>query len=341
MAIVNIHRKGTDVYRTVIVLLVMVGLMFTGCATPKIKLFSDASDPLKEYTLEGKGKGKILLVPVIGVISEDPDEGLFRTHPSLMQEVVSQLRRAEKNGDINAVVLKVDSPGGSVTASDILYHEISAFKKRTGIKVVVSMMNVAASGGYYISLPADHIVAHPTTLTGSVGVILLQPKVLGLMEKIGVSVEINKSGANKDMGSMFRQRTDEEQVLFQDLIAQLAERFIDLTAHHRKLDAVALEKVATARVFMAREALALNLVDSVGYISDAVTVAKGLAGLKKDAKVVVYRRKRHADDNFYNNTSMLTPGQWSSFPGLATDRLSGTLLRSGFYYLWAAQADLH
>lgn len=326
-------------HRTVIVTLVIIGLMVAGCAGPNIKLFSDASDPLKEYTLEGKGKGKVLLVPVVGVISQDPNEGLLRTHPSLVQEVVSQLRRAEKNGDINAIVLKIDSPGGSVTASDILYHEIDTFKKRTGAKVVVSMMNVAASGGYYISLPADSILAHPTTLTGSVGVILLQPKVIGLMEKIGVSVEVNKSGANKDMGSMFRQRTGEEQALFKNLISQLAKRFLDLTATHRQLDARTLEKVATARVFLAQEALALGLVDGVGYLNDAIAVARNLAGLTDDAKVVVYRRKRYADDNFYNNTTMATPGQRPLTLGWTADSISETVLRSGFYYLWTAQTN--
>jgi protease-4 len=320
--------------------LVMVSLCVAGCATPSIKLFSDVSDPLKEYTLEGTGKGKVLLVPIVGVISDEPNEGLLRTRPSLVQEVVSQLRRAEKNGDINAVVLKIDSPGGSVTASDILYHEISAFKKRTGATVVVSMMNVAASGGYYISLPADRIVAHPTTLTGSIGVIFLQPKVMGLMDKIGVSVEVDKSGTNKDMGSMFRQRTTEEQALFQALIGQLAERFLDLTAEHRPLDAASMEKVATARVFLAQEALSLKLVDDIGYLSDAVTAARQLAGLTDNAKLVVYRRKRHADDNFYNNTAMYAPKQTPVSLSWSPDRFTESMLRSGFHYLWTASPGL-
>ena len=93
------------------------------------------------------------------------------------------MRLAEKDEKVKAVLLKIDSPGGSSTASDILYHEIVAFKERTGKKVVVCMMNIAASGGYYVALPADMIMAHPTTVTGSVGVILIRPEVSQLMEK--------------------------------------------------------------------------------------------------------------------------------------------------------------
>ena len=106
--------------------------------------------------------------------------------PSQVQEVVSRLRRAEKDEEVKAVLLEINSPGGSITASDILYHEIMDFKERTGARVVAALMDVAASGGYYIALPADRIIAHPTTITGSVGVILVQPKVTGLMDKLGL-----------------------------------------------------------------------------------------------------------------------------------------------------------
>jgi len=133
----------------------------TGCTAPKIRLFLSQADPLREFILEGKSEPKILVVPIRGIISNTPKEGFIRTRPSILQEVVSQLRRAEEDENIKAVILKIDSPGGSVTASDILYNEIAAFKKRTQAKVVVAMMGLAASGGYYIALPADYILAHP------------------------------------------------------------------------------------------------------------------------------------------------------------------------------------
>ncbi|MGD8211064.1 MAG: S49 family peptidase, partial [Desulfobacterales bacterium] len=142
-------------------------LLSIGCTAPKIRLFPSQADPLQEFTLEGEAQHKILVIPVRGIISNATREGFIRTRPSMVQEVVSQLRLAEKDKNIKAVIFKIDSPGGSVTASDILYNEITSFKKRTGAKVVVAMMGLTASGGYYISLPADYILAHPTTITGS------------------------------------------------------------------------------------------------------------------------------------------------------------------------------
>ena len=128
-------------------------LVLTGCSLPKLSLFPEAG-PLKEVTLEGTGDQKILVLTINGAISDQPKEKLLRTRPSMVQELVSHLQRAEKDTQIKALLLKVNSPGGPVTASDILYHEISGYKERTGVKVIVSMMDVAASGGYYLSLPA-------------------------------------------------------------------------------------------------------------------------------------------------------------------------------------------
>ena len=307
----------------------------TGCTAPKIRLFPSQADPLREFTLEGKSEPKILVVPIRGVISNAPKEGFIRTRPSIVQEVVSQLRRAEEDEKIKAVILTIDSPGGSVTASDILYSEIAAFKNRTGAKVVVAMMGVAASGGYYIALPADYILAHPTTLTGSIGVIFARPKVTGLMQKIGVAVEVNKSGADKDMGSPFRQTSAAEEKIFQDLTDRLGVRFVDLVARHRKLEPEVVAQISTARVYLANEALELGLVDEIGYLENAVRQAKKLAGLAEDAKVVVYRRTEYPDDNIYNTSTRYGgDGKLS----LISMELPGSLnhIQTGFYYLWPA-----
>ena len=145
--------------RFLLITISITAFIITGCA-PQFKLFSDETAPLREFTLEGGKPGKILVLPVRGFISDQPRKEFIRVKPSMVQEIVSQLRRAEKDRDIKAVVLKVDSPGGATTASDILYHEILTYKNRTNVKVIVSMMNVATSGAYYISLPADHIIAY-------------------------------------------------------------------------------------------------------------------------------------------------------------------------------------
>lgn len=320
-------------FRSIIfIVLISVGLMICGCTTPRITLFGDDSIPLKEYTLQGKAEGKVLLIPVKGIISDETKRDFLRSKPGMVQEIVSQLRKAEKDSAVRTVVLKIDSPGGSVTASDVLYHEISAFKKRTGKKIVVAMMNITASGGYYMALPADVIFAHPTTVTGSIGVVFLQPKVTGLMKKIGVEVDVNKSGKNKDMGSPFRPTTAEEKQIIQELIDKLGKRFLDLVARHRMLDKIRLSKISTARLYLADEAQRLGLVDRIGYISDAMLEAKRLGGLPPDAKVVVYRRIRFPDDNLYN-TRITGSGAGPALVDIDF-AIPLTNMPTGFYYLW-------
>ncbi len=313
---------------------ILFALIAAGCTAPKIRLYPSAADPLKEFTIRGEDKDKLLVIPIRGIISDAPNQQFFRTMPSMVQEIVSQLRLAEKDDDIKAILLKIDSPGGSVIASDILYNEIVEFKNRTGIKVVVAMMGVAASGGYYISLPADVIVAHPATITGSIGVIFYRPKVTGLMRKIGVDVEVNKSGINKDMASPFRKATEEEEKILQSLTDQLGQLFIDKLVHHRKLDQNQLAEISTARIFLANEALELGLVDKVGYIGSAVEEAKKIAGLSEDAKIIVYRRTEYPDDNLYNTSTTRLEGRGISL--ISLDFLGAmTGLQTGFYYLWA------
>ncbi len=316
------------------VLLIAAAYVVGGCGGLKIKLGTDAKDPLKEYTLDGKGPGKVLIVPVRGFISDAPKKSVLGERPGMVQEVVAHLRKAEKDDDIRAVLLQINSPGGSITASDILYYELMRFKERTKAKLVAVCMDVAASGGYYVSLPADRIVAHPTTITGSIGVIFITPKVIGLMEKLGIAVEVNKSGKEKDIGSPFRQSTPEEQKIFQRLTDQMALRFLDLVARHRPVEPVLLSAIASARIYSADEALQLKLVDRIGYMSDAIADAKELAGLPQHAKVVVYRRSEYANDNQYNMSSALYSGGSLSLIDVNLPEILPALT-PGLYYLWA------
>jgi protease-4 len=315
------------------IILVATAFFANGCAAPKLKLFSDATDPLQEFTLQGIEKGKVLVIPIRGIISDAPRNWFPGARPSMVQEIVSQLRLAEKGEEVRTILLKIDSPGGSITATDVLYQEIMAFKKRTGVKVVVAMMDVAASGSYYISLPADFILAHPTTVTGSVGAMFMWPQLTGVMEKIGLDVKVAKSGQNKDMGSPFRQTTEEEEKILQELTDELGRRFVSLVAKHRKLDQKALADISTGRVYIANEALQLGLVDKIGYLSDAVGKAKKLSGLSEDTKIVVYRRTEYPDDNLYNTATTQYSGSKLALIELGLPE-SMTSLRTGFYYLW-------
>ena len=311
---------------------IIVLVLLTACATPRIKLFTDAAEPLSEYTLEGRAPESVLLISVQGTISDTPQRGLVRSSPSTVEQIASQLKKAEKDERIKAVLFKVNSAGGTIMASDILYHEISSYRDRTGAKIIVSMMDVAASGAYYLSLPADLIMAHPTTITGSVGVIFLRPKVSGLMDKIGLGVDVTKFGKNKDMGSPFRDSTEEEKNIMQNVVNDFGERFIRLVQKHRKLKEPAMGEITTARIFTADEALKWGLIDKIGYLSDAVTEAKKLAGLAEDARVVVYRREKFPDDNYYN----VAGAAWGNehLPVINIALPDSFNLPAGFYYLW-------
>lgn len=320
------------------VLLLCFFPLLTACGGIKLKIGTGTEDPLKEYTIEGKGSEKVLVIPIKGFLSDTSETSILSSKPGTVQEVVSQLRLAGKDSGIKALVLEINSPGGSTTSSDMLYHEIMAFKERRQVPIVAVFMDVAASGGYYVALPADRIIAHPTTVTGSVGVVLIQPRVAGLMDKIGVAVDVTKSGREKDIGSPFRPATPEEQKIFQDLIDGLAGRFYGLVEKHRTVSANALASIKNARIYLPEDALKLGLIDRLGYLSDALDEARSLAKLRGDAKVIVYRRARYPNDNLYNMSTSLEGSSPVSLIDLRLRELVPTL-SPGFYYLWMGPSD--
>jgi protease-4 len=308
-------------------------VLAVGCSGPTLKLFSDATFPLKEYTLQGKGAEKILVIHVQGILTNSPRSKVMRSLPSPVQEVVAHIQKAAEDSAIKAVILNINTPGGTTTASDILYHELMAYKRQQKVPVVSAMMDVAASGGYYIALASDKIVAHPTSVTGSVGVVMLQPKVFGLMDKIGLEMEVSKSGDNKDMGSPFRENTINEQRILQDITDDLGERFVALVAQHRDVSAENLRHIATGRVFLAQEAFDLGMVDQVGYLQDAIQLAREMGQLPENPRIVTYRRTKYPDDNLYNPSTMQVPGKATALFDLGLD-VYVPPLRAGFYYLW-------
>ena len=314
------------------IILLLILILTSACGGPRIKLFSDATEPLKEFTLEGRGSDKILLIPMHGIITDTPKERFLAQSQSMVERVVSQLNKAEKDDHIKAVLFEINSPGGTITASDILYHEISSFKDRTRKKIAVSMMDLATSGAYYVSLPADLVTAHPTTVTGSVGVLFLQPKITGLMEKIGLSVDVKKFGKNKDMGTPFRESSEEEQRFMQKSVDDMGGRFIRLVQKHRKPKEQAMAEIATARVFLADDALKLGLVDKVCYLRDTIQESKKLAGIAADARVVVYRRTEFSEDNYYNTSNAASEGLNIQAFNVELSEIFG--LKTGFYYIW-------
>lgn len=285
---------------------------------------------LEEHQVSGLGKDKVLLVDVSGVISSEDKES-FYTYPSMIATIKEELTRASRDEAVKAVVLRINTPGGTVTASDIIYHELKQFKAARNLPVIASIMDIGASGGYYIASAADRIMAHPSTVTGSIGVIMLTVNARGLLEKVGVEANAVTSGPRKDMGSPFRAMTSEERAIFQGLIDSFYQRFLTVVQEGRPgLQMEQIKKLADGRIYTGEQAKVAGLVDEIGYLEDAIEAAKKKAGLTQ-ARVVTYRRPGDYSNNIY--TKLMAPGPLAGLGNL--DLLS--FVRGGtpqFMYLW-------
>ena len=300
-----------------------------GCASFH---FGPSMKPLKEKVIMGKGSDKVLLMDIQGLISNKEERSLtgFPVKMGMVERVREILMKAEEDDDIKALLVRINSPGGTVTSSDIIYHEIKAFKEKKKIKVYVSILDLAASGGYYIAMAADSIMSHPTSLTGSIGVIALKVNVEGLMEKIGVDWEIIKSAEKKDFLSPLRPLTAEEKNLFQFTIDSFHNRFVEVIAQNRPdLDLAQVKPLADGRVYNAKQALDAKLIDHIGYLDDTLDLIKKELGLS-DVKVVTYHRPGDYKSSLYSSLpASPTINLLNIDLGLNLDKIS-----PHFMYLW-------
>jgi len=231
----------------------------------------------EEY-VSGNGPDKVAVVPVEGVIAP-ADDPLGVTVPTSTPEgLADALRQAAQDTSVVAVVLEINSPGGGVTASDEMHQSILDFKKNTGKPVVVSMGDTTASGGYYISTAAERIFAHETTLTGSLGVIILLPNFAEAADKYGIRRVVIKSGKYKDMGSAFRKMTPEERDIFPSIVDDLYSEFVDVISEGRGIPEERVREIADGRIYSGLQAKKLGLVDSFGNLDEAAATAGRLAG---------------------------------------------------------------
>src|SRR6266542_2771434 len=229
MGVIIVEREGrcyTAAMRHHIAAILSATLALAGCTLVSIDL-QQRFHPLVEETVEGSGTAKVLLLDLSGVLSEETVSFSIGAPPPrvpLLARVQEELRKAEEDSRIKALIVRINSPGGTITASDILYREIHEFKVRRKIPVIAAIMDVGASGGYYAALAAATIFAHPTTVTGSIGVVMLTVNAQGLMEKIGVAPLAIKSGAMKDAGSPFRALNPEDRVAYLDEVVEMAKK---------------------------------------------------------------------------------------------------------------------
>jgi protease-4 len=248
---------------------------------------------------------RIAVVPIKGVITDS-------------KSVVDQLKKYCKDDQVKAIILRIDSPGGGTAASQEIYREV--LKTSSQKKVVASMGNVAASGGYYVALGANKIVANPASLTGSIGVIMELPNFKELLQKIGVSREAIKSGRFKDIGSPVRDLKPEERSLLEGVIKNVHQQFVEVVIKGRKLSRERVVEIADGRIFTGEQAKALGLVDELGGFEDAVELAKKMAGLKGEVKLIFPEKKRFSVWDFIFSKMMGEISQ-SLQPAWPTDQL--------------------
>jgi protease-4 len=220
---------------------------------------------------------KVGIIPIEGIIGDS-------------EELIEQIREFADDGRIKAVVLRIDSPGGGVAASQEIYQAVRELKKKK--KVVASMGSVAASGGYMIAVAADRIVANPGSITGSISAVMHYANVEELMKKVGVRSSVVKSGKFKDIGSPTREMTAEEKSLLQAIVDDIYDQFVRTIAENRKLPLQKVLALSDGRIFSGRQAKDLGLVDDLGGLQDAVLLAGKLSGMEGSPEIVRGMKKK-------------------------------------------------
>jgi len=323
---------------------IVVLVLVAGCGTPSFLITPVAnSNILDEQELQAGswGGGKVVIIPVEGVIANARMGGLLQPTENVLSLFTQELEKAAADPEVKAVVLRVNSPGGTVTASDAMYQLLKRFRAHTGKPVVASAQEVAASGAYYVSCGADKIVAQPSSLVGSIGVIFETLEFEGTLQKIGVSAGAIKSGSLKDMGSPFRSMKPSEREVFQSMVEEDFAGFIKIVTDNRpnvEKPVSDLTQYAesnyggtySGRVWSGRKAMELGLVDQLGLLEDAVALAKQLAGAPR-AGTVMYMRPYGYGGSIYASNVVPAPKAESltlQLPG------QSQILPSGMYYLW-------
>lgn len=206
------------------------------------------------------------------------------------EKTVEQIKKFREDKSIKAIILRVNTPGGGVAASQEIYEEVKKTRD-SGKIIVVSMGSIAASGGYYIAVGSSLIIANPGTLTGSIGVIAQFISIKDLAEKLGINQTTIKSGNLKDAGNPFRQMNDTDKAYFQDVVDNSFGQFLDVVAKERKMDKQTLLQYANGRVFTGLQAMEYGLIDSLGTFEDAIRITGKMAGIEGEPRIVREKKK--------------------------------------------------
>ena len=278
---------------------------------------------------------KIAVVDVDGLLFNRRDGGMFGSGENPVSLFVEKLDKAAGDSNVKAVVLRINSPGGGVTASDIMHRRLKTFRDEKKVPVVAVIEDVGASGAYYLASAADTILAHPTSVTGSIGVIVQTVSLAGTMEKLGIDAHAVTSGPYKDMGSPLKPLDEADRKIIRAMVDEFYNRFVDTVAAGRQ--ALARDKVAAladGRVYTGRQALDLGLVDGLADVEEAIDLAKKKCG-SKAAKVVMYHRGFGYRANAYSTAPLAAPQ--INLLNISVPHLMD-LTRPQFLYLWTGRS---
>lgn len=329
--------------------LLAVSLFLPACA-PVTLSATLGGDPkkLNEATIlrdPGAGSAKVAVIDVRGLIADrNVGGGMFSSGLNPVDELTARLNRAARDSDVKAVILRINSPGGTVAASESMHREVRRFSEATGKPVVASLGEVAASGGYYLALAADEILAQPTTITGSIGVIMPSMNFSEGLSRLGIESRAIKSGPNKDLGNPFEPIREGQYAVLQGVVDDFYGRFKGLVVERRELSDGIVDEATDGRIYTGTAAKAIGLVDTVGDIHDAFDVAKERAGIGA-AEMIKYHGGNGKPRSVYASSGTPAPSAAGAGGGgseinllhieLPADVLAGGgSASSGFYYLW-------
>lgn len=281
---------------------------------------------------------KIAQIDVTGVIIDAEIPGLLSPGENPTARFVESLQIAANDPSVKAIIIRINSPGGTVTASDVMYREVVRFRQKTGKPVVVSMADVAASGGYYLACAADEIVAMPTTITGSIGVIMQTFNLAEGMKKIGIRADAITSGPNKAVGSPFEPMSAEHRALLQGVVTEFYGNFRGIvTSKRSKVSSGNVDEITDGRIVTGTHALEVGLVDRVGDLHDAFAAAKQRAGLTS-ARLVKYHRPVEYVGSAYAQSPITGANAGAQLNLLQLNLNAGgagaSATTTNFYYLW-------
>jgi protease-4 len=310
-----VNKRGTLIAVSIVVGLVLAcailplgGLwIVTNAASSSTASLTTRATDWQEEIVEGTGPDRVAIITVNGTIASSSGGGdIFSAGQLSAEDWIGQIEQATDDPSVKAVVLRVNSPGGGVVASNEIHGALTDLRA-AGKRLVISMGDVAASGGYYIAAAGERIYANADTLTGSLGVIASVQNIEALYDKVGISETVYKSGEFKDIGSASRQPTTEENAIWDALIDQAYNGFVDVIVEGRGLPRPTVLQIADGRIYTGKQALDLKLIDALGNEDDAVAGAKELAGVP-NALVVRYTQAPSFGDLFLGAAADIRAG---------------------------------